>query len=464
MRVFLVIFSLFLFTYSNAQKTCGLMLHKVSSDDNGYILFSPINFNTTYLIDKCGKMVHSWKSNYNSGMMTAFLLPDGTLLKTGENSMCGSCQGGVIEKLDWDGNVLWTKTIANSVNCQHHGILPLPDGNFLAIISESKSKEEALAAGFNPEFLHDNILNEKVVEIKCLGKDSAQIVWEWSLWDHVVQDFDNQKKNYGIVAQHPELVNFNYHPAKDEKKTTEIVHCNSLDYNPELDQIMMTTPLFNEVWIIDHGTSSKEASGHKGGRYGKGGDLLYRWGNPAAYNKGSADDQRLFYAHNGHWIKKGLPFAGDIIFFNNGAGRKGNIKYSTIEIIKTPVTASGKYVSPSPFLPSSSIWTYGDTTNSELFSPKWSSAQMLPGGNILVCSGTKGKMIEIDSMKNIIWKYYCPVNEKGPVVQGAEKFNSLIFSCNLYFGDYDGLKGRKLIPGQPIELGPSNDDCNIKLK
>ena len=66
---------------------------------------------------------------------------------------------------------------------------------------------------------------------------------------------------------------------------------NSVAYHPELDQIVLSVLGFSEIWIIDHGTTTAEAAGHTGGRSGKGGDLLYRWGNPRAYRAGSAVDQ-----------------------------------------------------------------------------------------------------------------------------------------------------------------------------
>ena len=84
------------------------------------------------------------------------------------------------------------------------------------------------------------------------------------------------------------------------------MHVNAVAYNAELDQIVLSSPHFNEIWIIDHGTTTEEAKGHTGGRWGKGGDILYRWGNPRAYRNGTKLDQRLFYQHNIQWIPKGL--------------------------------------------------------------------------------------------------------------------------------------------------------------
>ena len=60
-----------------------------------------------------------------------------------------------------------------------------------------------------------------------------------------------------------------------------------------LDQIVLSNHNLSEIWIIDHSTTTLEAASHSGGNSGKGGDLLYRWGNPQAYDQGTGADQLL---------------------------------------------------------------------------------------------------------------------------------------------------------------------------
>src|SRR5439155_4849346 len=169
---------------------------------------------------------------------------------------------------------------------------------------------------------------------------------------HLVQDHDQSKANYGDVAAHPELIDVNFGEGamasivakKDELEKLKAIgyvgntttpggkpapiradwlHCNAVSYNPDFDQIMLSSPEFNEIWIIDHGMTTAQAAGHKGGRYGRGGDLLYRWGNPRAYRAGSTKDQKLFFQHNAQWIPRGLPGEGHMLVFNNGRRRPG---------------------------------------------------------------------------------------------------------------------------------------------
>ena len=137
-----------------------------------------------------------------------------------------------------------------------------------------------------------------------------EVVGEWSVWDHLVQDYDPAKANFGVVAEHPEL-----------------------------EQILISARNFSEIWIIDHSTTTEEAAGHSGGNGGKGGDLLYRWGNPQAYRAGTFADQQLFWQHNPHWIPEGLPGAGNILIFNNGYEYEGRYPdySSVVEITPPPI-------------------------------------------------------------------------------------------------------------------------------
>jgi hypothetical protein len=444
---------IFFFLQNYAQNTVGLLKHNSGDFKNSYILFTPYESNRTYLINKEGKIVHFWTSQICM-TRTPFILSDGTLLKTGHEEKLKDCPGGgIIEKLDWDGNVLWTYTISDAIYCEHHDIMPLPNGNILIIVSVNKSIKEAIEAGRNPSLLGSKLQSEKIMEIKPKGKNSVEIIWEWELWNHLVQDFDSSKPNYGNVSAHPELINLNY---TTHFNSDEWIHLNSIDYNYELDQIMLSSLYFNEIWIIDHSTNMKQSGSHSGGRYGKGGDLLYRWGNPVTYDNGDVSQQKLFGQHNAHWIENGNPYAGDIMYFNNGINRSGLTKYSNVEIIKPPVNKDGYYTLPIPYLPAKPVWTYGDSVSALIFSPNYSSAQMLSNGNVLICIGVKGKFIEIDTLKNIVWEYINPDGNTGPVVQGTIQRRPSVFRCCLYHENYEGFKNKKLIPGRTIEIYPQN--------
>ena len=187
------------------------------------------------------------------------------------------------------------------------------------------------------------------------------------------------------------------------------MHVNFVAYNAELDQVMISVHEFSEVWVIDHSTTTAEAASHEGGRSGKGGDLLYRWGNPQAYGCGSDADQRLYAQHCAHWIEDGLPGEGNMLVFNNGGGRRDG-PYSSVEEIVLPINTNGTYEQTpgSPFAPEEAAWSYTAPDKSDFFSMLISGAQRLPNGNTFICSGNQALLFEVTSEGEIIWRYKHP--------------------------------------------------------
>ena len=150
---------------------------------------------------------------------------------------------------------------------------------------------------------------------------------------------------------------------------------NSIDYNPLLDQIALSVRGNSEVWIIDHSTATAEAEGHTGGARGKGGDLLYRWGNPVCYGAGTASDQRYFQQHDVEWVRPGYPGEGNMTCFNNGLVRGD---YSTVDEFIPAINADGSYtmVSGSALSPANFTWTYkGHHRKSDVFGEHLRSSQ-----------------------------------------------------------------------------------------
>lgn len=459
MKYIYTIFFLLLSIYSQSQ-TVGTIINKPNSYD-GYTLFSPLPDTTAYLIDNCGYVVNSWTTSYKPGL-SAYLLEDGSLLRTGQinqpfNTLDGS--GGQIQRYDWNGNLIWDYNFCNSSRCQHHDIEYLPNGNVLILARELKTQAECIAAGRDPSLLQSNALwPEMIVEIEPIGIDSGRIVWEWHAWDHLVQSFDSSKNNYQTHINSPELFHLNYLGAVNTNSNADWLHANAIAYNPILDQISISSKRWSEFWIIDHSTTTIEAASHSGGNRGKGGDILYRWGNPKAYE--GSGPQMLFDQHDVHWIANGNPDAGKIMIFNNGRTRN----WSSVDIIIPPVDSAGNYLfSAAAYGPSSLYWTYADSIPSNFFSRLISGAQQLSNGNVLICYGTLGKLFEIDSSKNLVWEYNSPVSNAGISTQGQvfTGQGSSIFRSYRYGPSFPGFVGKTLTPSAPIELLPNTSHCSV---
>lgn len=441
-----LIIPLILVSKISSQTTIGLMQHSAGSLDDGYVLFAPVGSNNTYLIDKCGKQVKTWSSAYKPGQ-SCYILSDGTLLRPGNTNNTtfnAGGKGGIVEKIDWNGNLIWSYSISDVAKCQHHDVKALPNGNVLVIAWESKTNTEAIAQGRNPSLVPATVWSEQLLELQPVGTSSAIIVWEWHLWDHLIQDFDNTKANYGIVSTNPQLVNLNY---KASATNMDWIHLNSIDYNSDLDQILVSSHAFNEIWVIDHSTTTAQAASHSGGNSSKGGDLLYRWGNPMAYNTGTST--QFFGQHNARWIERGLPHQNQLMVFNNGNGRTGG-NYSTIEIINPPVT-SFTYSASLPYLPATPSWIYNSGNPNNLYAQNISGAQQLSNGNVLFCDGPSGNFYEVDSLGNTLWNYINPISNTSTLSQGAIPTQNLVFRCSFYPSNYSGFTGKTLVAGNTLE-------------
>ena len=462
-QILTALFLFFTFLSAHAQQTVGLFTQNSGSLD-GYVLFAPIRSDTTYLIDKCGKKIHQWSSTRNPGL-SVYLLPDGSLLRTGAipnptfNGQ-GSA-GGLIEKYDWNNNLVWSYTISSTNEIQNHDIYPLPNGNIIVAIWENFTSTQAIAAGRNPTILGTSLWSAKLEEIQPVGTTSANIVWQWDLWDHLIQDYDSTKSNYGIVTNHPELLNLNYN-GTNTATAKDWIHLNAVTYNSALDQVMFSSHNLSEIYIIDHSTTTAQAASHAGGTHGKGGDFLYRWGNPQAYNRGTDADRKLFLQHNPTWIPVGYPDENKIMIFNNGVNRPGG-NAASVDIISPPVDSLGDYsiVSGQAFGPATIDWSYMNPIPTSFYTPVMGGAQRLPNGNTIICEATKGNFFEIDSAKNIVWRYVNPVDSTGPISQGTTTSKNEVFRCLFFEPSYSGFTGHTLTPGNPIELNPLPYNCTM---
>ena len=403
------------------QQTVGLFVDDARAWE-GYTLFAPKHYTTTYLIDNAGLLVHAWTGSTTEPGQSAYLLENGHLLRAAMTKgplSTGGGEGGRVEEYDWDGNLVWELDYSTATEMQHHDIHILPNGNLLMLVVEKRTYAEAIAAGFDPSKLDPEIqskgymLPDTVVEIKPTLPKGGTVVWRWRVWDHLIQDYDATKANYGNVAANPRLIDAD---GTESRIPAFWNHMNSIDYNAALDQIMLSVRGNSEVWIIDHSTTTAEAAGHAGGKSGKGGDLLYRWGNPKAYGAGTQSDQKLYQQHDAEWIPAGYPGAGNITVFNNGLGRN----YSTVDEFTPPVDADGNYAlaTGAAFGPTSFTWTYKANPPASLFAEAISGAQRLPNGNTLIDDGTHGTFIEVTPGGETVWKYINPVVRDGAADAG----------------------------------------------
>ena len=447
----------------------------------GYVLYSPLSSGNTYLLDTEARAVHRWESDYAPHSL--YLLEDGSLLRPGRDPeakefMVGGAMG-LLQKFSWEGDLLWDWKLSDETTVLHHDVEPLPNGNLLAIGWEVKTPEEGRAAGRRAGLIPEQGLwPDFLVEIEPLPPSDARIVWQWKVWDHLVQNQDRELSNYGEPAHHPERIDINaggppleideeqlaelkalgYVPddAEKEVQRSDFLHINAVDWHPELDQIAMAVPELGEIWIIARPKSTEEAAGPAG-------NLLYRWGNPEMYGRGGPEDARLFYPHDVQWVPAGMDRAGNLTIFNNGGGRPEG-EYSSIEEILPPLAGGTSYTlaDGEPWGPAETVWSYTAADRESFFAPFISGAHRLANGNTFITSGPQGLLFEVTPAGETVWDFGNPYSGKVKQRDGSAPWGG--DSVRLRYGvwrstklapDYPGLAGRDLTALDPQPpLGP----------
>ena len=445
---------------------------------NGLIFFSQSQgsgSSKTYLINNSYNKVNIWEHE-SSAIGIPHINSDGSIIiqfKSPDHSF-GNTRGpigGIFKMIDWSGNTLWEYDFYNNSFHPHHDFEVLPNGNILVLGWEKIAYSDAINAG------RVNIENEiwplVIYEISPLDNNSAEVVWEWHIWDHLIQDVDSSLNNYGIIRNNPELVDINIGQFTNPNEG-DWLHTNAIAYNEHHDQIVFSSKHLNEIFIIDHSTTTLEASGHDGGNGNKGGDILYRWGNPINYGRGTSNDQKLSAQHGVHWIPDDLPGAGKLLIFNNNpidtipnSNEFGN---SSVIEIEPPMDSQGNYFlnSDSVYGPDNYDLVFGG--NDTFFSSFQSGAYRLPNGNTFITVSEEKRLFEADEDDEIVWE--CSTEQVSELIgytARAKKYSLSYISDlegDIYIDNainiYDLIKVSELIMGnQFLEKGDVNGDGEI---
>ena len=420
-----------------AEPTVGLIINEPQAA-RGYTIINTFRSDKVHLIDHLGREVHAWKLEGHE-IEQAELLENGNLMI---RHQAPSSDLWSTSEVDQAGYIIWQYTERNL----HHDFLKLPNGNVLLLTRTRLTPQAAVAAGAVDRYQPSGWVYDYLLEIKPTGPDGGEVVWEWSTLDHLVQDHAPDKADYGPVAGHPGRIDINYNIRLGHR---DLFHLNSIDYDPVLDQIMLSSRHYSELWIIDHNTTTEEAAGTKG-------DLLYRWGNPQAHGAGGYQDQQLFMQHDAHWIPSGLPGAGNVLIFNNGGESHWQGRdYSSIdEIALPPFETTDTSENPAmPFGAPHYRWTYTTPNPADFYSFWGAGVQRLPNGNTQICDTHNGTIFQVAPDGTTVWKYINPLPKHNPPShQGdAPDPSNYTYRAPWYPPDHPGLKNMDLTPKGPIE-------------
>ena len=421
----------------------------------GYVLYTPGGMgnanSTTYLRDIDGTVYNSWSHSNGPASMPYLLAGDepgfeNTLLyypcRSNNPTMESGGVGGRVEIYNWEGTRLWFYEVSDDAYQHHHDIDVLPNGNILIVVWERFYSSDWQAFGRTSV---NNSLNQMwgfaIFEVEPnLDTGAANIVWEWHITDHLVQDIGTQySATFGEISDHPELMDVNCSSVGSNGgpgggANGDWMHVNAIDYNADLDQIVFSARHQDEIYIIDHSTTTEEAASHSGGNSGKGGDFLYRWGNPQNYDRGNNSDQILQGQHSVNWIESGSPGEGNLILYNNS---HSNNSSAALELV-TPINNDGTYniEESQSYAPNSEAWLY----QGGFFSDVQSGAFRQPNGNTLITVANDAYIFEVSASGEIVWDLEVPGNNM--MVPRGQKYGYDYFDTpNILLGDInlDGI-------------------------
>jgi len=481
--------------YESLNGSTELIYYDKGKAYNGYHLFT---HTYTFLIDMEGNVINMWDIPEGWTIeKTARLLENGNLLRAIRSPIPEGGRGGgtatvgaIFQELDWEGNVVWEVKDPRLTHLPHHNFKRIFNKKLKAytiIYSATRgsgksiylSHEEVVAHGADPSGKYETARPDACVEIDMNGN----IVWEWWSFDHVVQDKNPDWPNYGIIAENPGKLDLNWGVGVGNY---DFIHQNSLDYNEELDHIVVNASTQSEFFIIDHGATFIPGDLQKSIALAAGpkGDILYRWGNPSvydcgkepSYHEGSSSEghQQVHFTHDIQWIKPGLPGAGHFLLFDNGSRRVGVSRSAIVEVnpydgpmekgIYIPEVEAG-YTDqrggkggkgkggrgPAPKISKQIVWSFTSSKPNGFYSRNISGAQRLPNGNTLASSGAQGHFFEVTNKGEVVWEYINPMIGGGKSVKVLnDKHRNSVFTSHRYGPDYPGLKGKKLTPLGPI--------------
>jgi len=430
--------------------TVGLRYSAAGVSD-GYTLFTPEKNNKVFLVNNCGEKINEWEFSENPGL-TCYLQEDGNIMRVGADS---------IEVRDWNNNQLWSFSAASLGINKHHDIEPMPNGNVLIVARIFFSYNDIIQMGRDSSLAESMNKLDAIYEVEPVGAHGGNIVWEWHFTDHFVQEYDALKPNYGVVEDHPELINMNF----DNGIPTDYTHVNAVDYNAELDQILISARHLSEIYIIDHSTTTAEAASHNGGNSNKGGDILWRWGNTQIYGVGTGTDSKLGLQHDAKWVEAGYLDEGKISVFDNLESGVG--PSSAVHLIEPIFDGIDYTMSNGYFLPLDYDWSWnGDILGVTMNESNKSGCHGLQNGNFIFCESGKGQITEVNKQGDVLWVYKNPIGSS--VTQQYDNVLSAdnkIFRGEKYPVDYAGFIGKDMTPLGIIEdLNPISDTCSNELE
>jgi outer membrane protein assembly factor BamB len=368
----------------------GLTHYAPAECSKGYTLVTPLGGDSTYLLDMAGRIVHRWRfeavrSNY------ARLLENGRLLALAVDASLPPRPGPPIEAQSFEQAI--RRLGANATH-----LVELDWDSNLVWQYE------------NPAIHHDfvrlsngNTLLPLTIE---LPDDLRRLVRGgqrhrghpgFMLADDILEvDRDGREVRRIHLWR---LLDPVRDPICRLEHRLEWTHVNGLDVTPAGD-VFFSCRENSRVGIIDSA----------------GGKLLWKYGAP-----------EISHQHHPSFLAN-----GNLQIFDNGHHAQGFSRSRVIEVNVGDSSIVWQYVADPPF---------------QFYSSHISSAQRLPGGSVLICEGSSGRVFEVTQRGNVVWEWINPFAFR---VNGVLTPN--LFRAHRYTPDDPALSDRELDPARYKEL------------
>lgn len=405
---------------------------------NGYVL---IGYETPRLVDMNGNLVKEWPG-YDG--MPNKALPGGQIITSTGSWKDGQQDMLALVQLDFDGKKVWEFRNWQQVPAidgqpaeggktwiarQHHDYQRKGTPPYFA----PGQGDGTVNGVMQPTLIlgHTNERNDRVNKNHQLVTDvfyevspEGKVLWQWKASEHL-DELGFGPAAFEAMQSYPPADN----PVAGRHAATakpgggyDWLHVNCLSYvgpnhwydeDPvkyaafHPDNVLFNSRDANLMAIVDRKT----------------GKIVWSLGPDFAPGSENAKVGQIIGAHGAHVIPKGLPGAGNILFFDNG-GTAGygapnpaapvtgfhNVKRDFSRVVEfNPVTKE-------------IVWEYDWYKNHKgilghfgfkFFSPFVSYAQRLPNGNTMVTEGDMGRVFELTPQYEMVWEYLPPYNPDG---------------------------------------------------
>ncbi len=336
----------------------GTTIYKSDRCCDGYNLISGTG--VVKLVDMDGTIFHQWNidtNQYIGFIHRARLLANGRLmLLFGHNGM----ESRVVE-FDCKGKETWSY---RPTNFAHHDVWPTDKGTIF-LMCHAYLPDAYRERITDPVRRAVSVFGDELIEVDRTGN----VIWRWVQHEHMDVNWCN-----------PIPANRDWIGGPDNNTISDWTHTNTIQALPENkwhdagDQRFKPGNVLQSLRQLDTINIIDKASG----------EIV--WSYTGDYNGGMSGQ------HEPHMIEKGLPGAGNILVFDNGASPYKDLAHAGCSYVLE--------INPSD---NSLAWVYDD--GQRFYSRFTANCQRLPNGNTLILEAACRRLFEVTPDKEIVWEH-----------------------------------------------------------